>query len=45
MDTPGYQTQHVNALNKTMNRTVGQVAHEVDVVVFVIDAHGWDERR
>jgi GTPase len=44
VDTPGYQTQHVNALNKTMNRTVGQVAHEVDVVVFVIDAHGWDER-
>ena len=44
VDTPGYQTQHLNALNKTMNRTVGQVAHEVDVVVFVIDAHGWDER-
>jgi GTPase len=44
VDTPGYQTQHLNALNKTMNRTVGQVAHEVDVVVFVIDANGWDER-
>lgn len=44
IDTPGYQTQHVNALNKAMNRTVGQVTHEVDVIVFVIDAHGWDER-
>jgi len=44
VDTPGYQTQHVNALNRAMNRTVGQVASEVDVVVFVIDAHGWDER-
>ncbi|HUP98789.1 MAG TPA: GTPase Era [Usitatibacter sp.] len=44
VDTPGYQTQHQNALNKTMNRTVGQVANEVDVVVMVIDAAGWDER-
>jgi GTP-binding protein Era len=44
VDTPGYQTQHVNALNRTMNRTVGQVASEVDVVVLVIDAHGWDAR-
>jgi GTP-binding protein Era len=44
VDTPGYQTQHTNALNREMNRTVGQVAGEVDVVVFVIDAHGWDER-
>ena len=44
VDTPGYQTQHMNALNRTMNRTVGQAANEVDVVVFVIDAAGWDER-
>ena len=44
VDTPGYQTQHANALNRWMNRTVGQVASEVDVVVFVIDAHGWDPR-
>jgi len=44
VDTPGYQTQHMNALNKAMNRTVGQVAAEVDAIVFVIDAHGWDER-
>ena len=44
VDTPGYQTQHKNALNREMNRTVGQVASEVDVVVLVIDAAGWDER-
>src|SRR5260221_424324 len=37
VDTPGFQTQHVNALNREMNRTVGQVANEVDVVVFVIE--------
>ena len=44
VDTPGYQTQHLNALNRSMNRTVGQVAGEVDVVVMVIDANGWDDR-
>jgi GTP-binding protein Era len=44
VDTPGYQTQHKNALNREMNRTVGQVASEVDVVVLVIDGAGWDER-
>jgi GTP-binding protein Era len=44
VDTPGYQTRHQNALNRVMNRTVGQVAGEVDVIVFVIDAAGWDER-
>ena len=44
VDTPGYQTQHRNMLNREMNRTVGQVAAEVDVVVLVIEASGWDER-
>jgi GTPase len=44
VDTPGYQTQHQNALNREMNRTVGQVAGEVDVIVLVIEARGWDER-
>lgn len=44
VDTPGYQTQHQNALNRGMNRTVGQVMGEVDAIVFVIDGAGWDER-
>jgi GTPase len=44
VDTPGYQMQHQNALNREMNRTVGQVAGEVDAIVLVIDARGWDER-
>ena len=44
VDTPGFQTQHANLLNRSMNRTVGQVASEVDAIVFVIDAQGWDER-
>jgi len=34
----------VNALNRAMNHTVGHVASEVDVIAFVIDAAGWDER-
>jgi GTPase len=44
VDTPGYQTQHQNALNRGMNRTVGQVMSEVDAIVLVIDASHWDER-
>ena len=44
VDTPGYQTQHQNALNRGMNKTVGQVAGEVDCIVLVIEAAGWDER-
>jgi GTP-binding protein Era len=44
VDTPGFQTQHRNALNRTMNRTVTQALAEVDAVVLVIDAAGWDER-
>ena len=44
LDTPGYQTQHQNALNREMNRTVGRAANDVDVIVMMIDAAGWDER-
>jgi GTP-binding protein Era len=44
VDTPGFQTEHRTALNREMNRTVGQVLGEVDVIVFVIDAYGWHER-
>ncbi len=44
VDTPGFQTLHDHALHRVMNRTVGQVAGEVDVVVLVVEANGWDER-
>ncbi|HEY3299319.1 MAG TPA: GTPase Era [Methylophilaceae bacterium] len=37
VDTPGFQQKHVNALNKTLNKTVTQVLTEVDVVLFVIE--------
>jgi GTP-binding protein Era len=44
VDTPGFQTQHRNELNRTMNRTVSLVAAEVDAALLVIDAAGWDPR-
>ncbi|MCB5184794.1 GTPase Era [Methylobacillus gramineus] len=37
VDTPGFQQKHINALNRTLNRTVTKVLNEVDVVLFVIE--------
>ena len=37
VDTPGFQQKHLNALNKSMNKTVKQVLNEVDVVLFVVE--------
>jgi GTP-binding protein Era len=46
VDTPGFQTQHRNALNRTMNRNVAAALADVDVVLFVIEANHWrDEDR
>ena len=47
VDTPGFQTQHRNALNRSMNRTVSQVLSDVDLVFFVVEAGrmGDDDRR
>ena len=47
VDTPGFQTHHRNALNANMNRTVGQVLGEVDVVMFLVEAgrFGPDDRK
>ena len=38
IDTPGFQTRHSNALNKTLNRTVTTTLTAVDVILFVIEA-------
>ena len=38
VDTPGFQMQHTNALNRAMNRGVTQALADVDVVLFVIEA-------
>ena len=44
VDTPGFQTQHTNALNRSMNRVVTNSLREVHVVLFVIEARHFDER-
>ncbi|HRF03430.1 GTPase Era [Accumulibacter sp.] len=44
VDTPGFQTKHVNALNQAMNRGVRQALGEVDVILFVVEACRFDER-
>ena len=38
IDTPGFQTRHGNALNKTLNRTVTTTLTAADVVLFVVEA-------
>ena len=38
VDTPGYQTRHGGALNRSLNRAVQSALAEVDVVLCVIDA-------
>jgi len=38
VDTPGFQTQHRNALNRAMNRSVVGALGDVDVILFVIEA-------
>lgn len=38
VDTPGFQTQHAAALNRTLNRTVLSSLGDVDVVLFVVEA-------
>lgn len=47
VDTPGFQTRHRNALNRTMNRAVTQALAEVDLVFLVIEAgrFGDDDRK
>ena len=46
-DTPGFQTQYKNALNKAMNASVTQALAEVDVVLWLVEARKFtpaDER-
>lgn len=38
VDTPGFQTEHTNALNRAMNRGVTQALADVDVVLFLVEA-------
>ena len=38
VDTPGFQTKHTAALNRSLNRTVTGVLNDVDVVLFLVEA-------
>ena len=38
VDTPGFQTQHGTALNRTLNRTVRASVSDVDVLLFLVEA-------
>lgn len=38
VDTPGFQTRHSNALNKTLNRTVTDTLSAADVILFIVEA-------
>lgn len=38
IDTPGFQTRHANALNKTLNKTVTNTLTSADVILFVVEA-------
>ena len=44
VDTPGFQLEHKNALNRAMNKSVTSTLSSVDVVLFVIEALHFDER-
>ncbi len=44
VDTPGFQTKHMNALNRGMNRVVTSSLREVQVVMYVLEALRYDER-
>jgi len=38
VDTPGFQTRHNNALNRSLNKTVMGAVGDVDLILFVVEA-------
>jgi GTP-binding protein Era len=47
VDTPGFQTLHGNALNRSLNKTVAGAVSDVDLILFVVEAGSFtpaDER-
>jgi GTP-binding protein Era len=47
VDLPGYQTRHVNVLNRALNRQATEGARDCDVAVFVVEAlrYGAEDRE
>jgi GTP-binding protein Era len=43
VDLPGYQTKHVNVLNRALNRQATDGASDCDLVLFVVDASRFGE--
>lgn len=43
IDTPGFQTRHANALNRTLNRTVHSTLSAADVILFVVESASFGE--
>ena len=44
VDTPGFQTRYLNALNRGMNRVVSSSMRDVNATLLVIEACHFDER-
>ena len=38
VDTPGFQTRHANALNRSLNKSVLGAVRDVDLILFVVEA-------
>ncbi|MBC7802649.1 MAG: GTPase Era [Candidatus Parcubacteria bacterium] len=43
VDLPGYQTKHVNVLNRSLNRQATDGARDCDVVIFAVEATRYGE--
>jgi len=43
VDTPGFQTRHGNALNRSLNKTVLGAVSDVDVIVLVVEASRFNQ--
>lgn len=41
VDTPGFQTRHVNALNRTMNKAVTTALGDVNAILLVVEQGKW----
>jgi GTPase len=44
VDTPGFQTQYLNTLNRGLNKVVTSSLRDVNVILFVLEARHYDER-
>ena len=42
VDTPGFQTRHDSALTRLMNQSVTSAIADVDAIVHVVEAEGWE---